>query len=162
MTSWWLQVHQNQARTIIYFGLWGKATSKTRHSCWVMNGNTTTEALVRIIKFNLPPPIKKTPKKTKKRSSFHNFSYGTRRGTHLSFWYECAARRAENMGLENKLPQNLWSLKNWFFVQSEALGTEFWQISGIRTELPPPPPILELWNELWNANFTKISNFRWM
>ena len=30
-------------------------------------------------------------------------------GTQLPFWYECVALRAENKGLENRLPPNLGS-----------------------------------------------------
>ena len=43
-------------------------------------------------------------------------------GTQLSSWYECAAQRAENRGLEKGLPQ-IWGLKEPIFL-SEALGTE--------------------------------------
>ena len=49
----------------------------------------------------------------------------------------------------------IW-VKNWFFVQFEALGIEIWQTLGIR-ELN-----FSFVLRLWNANFPKIFDFRWM
>ena len=57
-------------------------------------------------------------------------------GTQLSFWYECAARRAENR-LRERTVAKLRVLKNWFLSNLRLSELKFDLILGLRTELFP-------------------------